>query len=204
MHFRSIRSTAMTLAVALPLAACGSDKVTGVELTQVQVEDLIDALAAVSSDGTGFTVAARAAYAGGDVAPVTLTIDDTSPCPQGGTTRVTGTVTFDETATGATIGANVAQSYSSCAATSPRAVTWTFNGAPGIQQALTGSANFSTGDVTLQGTQTGTFSFSSPSGSGSCTLNLNLSFTGNENTGAAQATLTGTACGRTVNRTFTS
>lgn len=198
---RRIRSFALVAAVAVPVVGCGSDKVSGVDLSQAQVEDMLEALSAVGMDAA--PAIAIQAMNGGNVAPFTLTLDDTSPCPNGGTTRVQGSITFSNTLDGGTYTGNVTQGYTNCAATSSQNVVWTFNGNPHVQQTISGSHTISTGNFSATLTQQGAINFSSGAGSGGCSINLNMSLTGNELRRTMQMTMSGTACGRTINRTLT-
>lgn len=186
----SLAFTAFTL-------ACG-DSTGPTALSEAQVEDMLDAMSAVSFAGqvSGPGLFVKRA---GVVANATVTVSETVECPNGGSATVNGTVTDNPDA--GTFTAQITQAFSACAATSEAGRVWTFNGDPNIVTNVSASQNASTGAFSITATQVGGVKFASDIGAGSCALNLTLTISGNQTSGTA--TLNGTACGRTIQRSIT-
>lgn len=189
------RSASLVLA-ALSIA-CG-DSTGPTALSEAQVEDMLDAMSVVAYasqvGGPGLFVK-RA----GQVANATVTVSETVECPNGGSATVNGTVTDNPDA--GTFSAQITQGFSSCAAASGAGRVWTFNGDPSIVTNVSATQNASTGAFSITATQAGGVKFASDIGAGSCALNLTLTISGNQTSGTA--TLNGTACGRTIQRSIT-
>jgi hypothetical protein len=185
-------------ALAAFTMACGDSTAPGVTLSEAEVEDMLEAMTAVSfigqASGSGFFVS-RA----GQTANATVTLSETVECPNGGSATVSGTATDNPDA--GTFSAQITQGFSACAATSEAGRLWTFNGNPNIVTSVQGSFNQSTGAFSLTAAQTGGIRFASDLGEGSCAIDLTLTLTGT--TTSASATLSGTACGRTIQRSIT-
>lgn len=122
----------VTLLSAISLAACGGGTEPKViQFTQAQVEDMMDALATLGTFDTGPGFARASALSNADVlAAFTTTLDETEPCPAGGTQRLQGTVTGDDA--GTQITGQITQTFQACRATGSSGKTWTFNGAPSL------------------------------------------------------------------------
>lgn len=188
-----IRSLAAA-SLAFSLVACGSDDSTGpqLDLTDAEVQDMIDALEAIGSFDVGVSVAS-AALRNPDVALYTFTMDESEPCPEGGTIRIQGTVSGADDGTSAS--ANLTESFTNCAARSPNSNTlWTFNGAPNIKIMMNSTYNNNTGAYTGNGTVTGALSASSTAGNGNCSFNITMNFQGTNN--SESGSVSGTVCGK--------
>lgn len=187
------------LAAVLTLAACGggTEPTKQLDLTEAQAEDMMDALSAVGAFSGMYRQ--TAGYGAGRTALVTVTVDDTTPCPNGGTLRTQGTFNSDDA--GSSFSANVTQSYAGCKATSSSGTLWTFNGAPNIATTFTMSFSESTGAYSMNGTQKGALDVASSVGSGRCNIDLTYTASGNDTTGQYTASISGTVCGRTISVT---
>lgn len=187
-----------SVALAAASLACGDSTAPNVTLTDAQVGDMLDAITAVSFASTG-AGGGLFVHGAGETANVTVTLSETVSCPNGGSASVNGTVTGDP-ATGA-FSAEVTQGFTACAAPSKQGRVWTFDGDPNIVTELSGTENATTGAFSLTATQVGGVKFASNLGAGSCALDLALTASGNATSGTV--TLSGTACGRTIQRTVT-
>lgn len=193
------RTIVAALAAVLTLSACGdSTAPAAIQLTDAQAEDLMEALALVGG-ATAFSQQA-AEYRASATQLLTMTVDQTDACPNGGTYRMQGTFTGNDAGTSAT--AAITQSYNACKAMSSNDVLWTFNGAPNIVINFTMTSNPTTGAFTMNGTQKGAIDASSSVGSGRCAIDLTYSMQGNDNTGAMNMSVTGSVCGRTITVTI--
>jgi hypothetical protein len=185
-----------SLAIAALGIACG-DSTAPVTLSEAHVEDMLEAMTSVSyigqASGAGFSI--RRA---GQVANATVTVSETVECPNGGSVTVSGTATDNPDA--GTFTAQITQGFSACAATSEAGRVWTFNGNPNITTNVSASQNQATGAFSITATQAGGVRFASDLGEGACNINLTLTITGNAT--SVSATLGGTACGRTIQRSI--
>lgn len=189
------------LAAALTLSACkDSGAPAMLELTEAQATDMMEALSAVGSS-TGFFHRTAEYRQGPNVQLATITLDQTDPCPNGGTHRMQGTLNMNDAGTQMT--ANITQGYTGCKSTSPNRVLWTFDGAPNIVFQFTMTMSATSGDYSFTGTQEGAIKAASSLGSGQCAINLAYTGSGNAQTGSGSATVSGTVCGRTINFTMT-
>lgn len=192
------RSAVLALPIALALGC--SDGPTGPtgplnELSPESAADAYDALSAVS--GFGPDVGALRAGPGqrvvtvtGPQASLTLPINESEPCPLGGTTTVSGSATINETTFDGSV--DVRQNYNSCGAASSSGREWTFDGNPSIRTRMTFNGETGAGS----GTITGGFRYSSDGESGSCTISLTLTYTD------VSGSVVGTVCGHPINETF--
>jgi hypothetical protein len=166
--------------------ACG-DSTGPSSLSVAQVNDMLDAMAAVSTfasvPGTGMVV---------------VTVSETVDCPNGGTASVSGTV--DENETAGTSTATVTQSFSGCAGTSSSGRLWTFDGNPNIVTNVSTSFNEATGAFSITSSQVGGIRFASDLGSGSCQINLTFTMSGNQS--SVTGSLSGSACGRNIQQSI--
>ncbi len=193
-----LRSAALAAPLAVVLG-CGADGLTG-PLNTLSPEDAVDAfdaLTIVSDIGFGGGAALRADAGlravtdGVTLASFTIELNESEPCPLGGTTTLKGSITInDETYAGS---ADIRQDYSNCRVQSSTGRQWTFNGNPNVRTQVTvneaGSGS---------GTMTGGFGYSSDGASGRCTISLAITFT---ETGGS---VVGTACGQPINEVFDS
>ena len=181
-----------SVALAVFTLACGGDSTApNVNLSEEQVGDMLDAMSVVSAfDASG----SSALRAGGQMASATLSFANSVSCPNGGNASVNGTVSDGATQGSATL--HITQNFSACAATSEQGRVWTFNGDPHIVTDVTTSYNQTTGAYSMTATQVGGVRFSSNLGSGACEVNLTFTLTGDQT--SFSGTLSGTACGRTI------
>jgi hypothetical protein len=171
--------------MGLTLAAC-KDNGPSV-LTEAQVGEMIEAMASVNALG---------AIPGTSMA--IINVSETIDCPNGGTATVAGSVNDNDGSGTATV--QVTQSFNACRATSSHGRVWTFDGDPNVTTNVTMTADEEAQTFSISGSQVGGIRFSSDLGSGSCSVNLTTSMSGGP--GSLQASLSGTACGHTVERSF--
>ena len=184
--------------VALTLA-CG-DSTGPARLSEEQVVDMLDAMSVVAyQDIPGGANMSRASlWAAPQTANATVSVSQTVSCPNGGNASVTGTATDNPDAGTAT--ATITQSFSACAATSSEGRVWTFNGDPNIVTTINSTWNEATGAFTMNMTQEGAIQFASNLGSGRCAIDLTLTMSGNET--SFSMTMSGTACGHTIQQSI--
>lgn len=178
--------------LSLALAACSSDSATGPEeanLTQTEIADVYEAINAVGGFSLNFFggITLRDGAALMDAA-LTETLDETESCPEGGTTRVRGSVTVNETTGSGSL--DMRQSYTNCAVEASSGRVWTLNGDPDIRTRLTVGVSASTQQLSITGTQTGAFRFSSNGTTGRCTIDLRATLT------ETSYSITGRVCGQ--------
>lgn len=207
---RSRVLSGLTVALALGLAACGGDTTSsGDPLSEAEAAELAEAIAEGGFAGFG-TFGAPAMRAPGETAAnVTITLNDTYPCnDEGGTGTVTiaGSMSVnvnDQTGAG-TFGFDYTLTPHGCQVITASDLVFTLDGDPNLQV----DGEFSFSETGAEGTlnYNGGFAWEASDGrAGSCGVDLtanydfNFSTTG---TSSASATLTGTVCGVTVNRTF--
>lgn len=190
-----------TAALGLPFAlvlGCGDGGPTGPlnELSPEAALDAFDALTVVSDIGfTGIAegrvgAAVRAVAKGTTPASLTVPVNETEPCPLGGSTNVSGVLTIDDDTFDGSV--DFRQDYANCRAASSTGREWTFNGSPNVRTQMTFNGDTFAGS----GTMTGGFTYSSEGESGRCTVSLTLTITQNG------GSITGTACGQPINETF--
>lgn len=175
-----------SLALAAFTLACG-DSTGPSNLSQQQVGDMLNAMAAVSSFGSM-----------PGTAPAIVTVSQTVDCPNGGSATVNGTVNENEEAGTATV--HITQGFSGCAATSAQGRVWTFDGNPHIVTNVSMTSNQTTGAFSMTATQVGGVRFSSDLGSGNCQINLTFTLSGNEN--SISGSLSGSACGHNIQQSM--
>lgn len=183
---------------AIGLAACGGDGATAPEadLTPAEAAEVLEALTAVSSVFDLSTFGAEALRSAdlktlrslGSEAALTEQLDESGPCPDGGSTRIRGAVTVNESTGAASI--DVRQSYTNCAVRTESNRTWTINGDPDIRTIVSVTESSFTGSLrgAIVATSAGT--------SGRCTVNVTTSLT------ASAVTISGTVCGESVSETI--
>ncbi len=176
---------------AIGLAACGGDGATAPEadLTPAEAADVLEALTTVSSLSNFGPVALRSVdlktlQSLGSQPALTEQLDESIPCPEGGSTRARGAVTVNDSTGDATI--DVRQTYTDCAVRTESNRTWTINGDPDIRTIFSSTASSFTGSLrgAVVATSAGT--------SGRCTVNVTMSLT------ASAVIISGTVCGESV------
>lgn len=192
-----VTTLAALAALAVSAAACGGDKdSTGPSnsgnLSAAEVADALDALTAVGllDFGLGFQPAGLPV----GLSAQTQSFTETADCPNGGTVRVQGSASVNQTTGAVTV--DIRQTHNGCKSASSSGRVWTFNGNPNLRTQMSASVNQTTGAFSLTGTITGGIRYSSGESSGSCAANITLS--GNQNGG----TISGTMCGQAVNDTW--
>jgi hypothetical protein len=141
---------------------------------------------------------------------VTITLNDSSPCDGGGTVTINGTmsVSANDAGTSGTMSFNYTVAPSGCQVTTSGGKTFTITGDPNMK--ADGDFTFTEGETSssFEGSlnYNGKFSWTSSDGrAGSCgvdlTSNYNFSFGTSGSSGSA--TLSGSVCGVSVNRTVT-
>ena len=176
---------------AIGLAACGGDGATAPEadLTPAEAADVLEALTTVSSLSNFEPVALRSVdlktlQSLGSQPALTEQLDESIPCPDGGSTRARGAVTVNDSTGAATI--DVRQTYTDCAVRTESNRIWTINGDPDIRTIFSSTASSFTGSLrgAVVATSAGT--------SGRCTVNVTMSLT------ASAVIISGTVCGESV------
>lgn len=194
---RSFFRRAMTAAAFVGLAACSGDPTGTGNLSEAELEDMMDAMDAIGA--FSFATFNRVGTSPG-VAALVIPVDDEFDCPGGGTMSQSGSVNANEH-TGAVTG-TVTTDYNDCKGTSSSGRVWTFNGDPSIAMTINYSQNLNTGAFTMSGTQSGGLRFSSNAGSGACSVSLTYSY-GVTSTGTVTGSVTGTVCGESVSHSLT-
>lgn len=205
--------------LSLLVAACSSDSTGPANdtLTDVEFDAMVEALAAAGGFDVTLGVGGAAASPSGAAttampAPsfpdsflllsaetVSLTIEESVPCPEGGTVDVVGGMNGDfDPQTGAGSGTvQLTQTHRSCAATAQESgKTFVFDGQPSI----TTQVSFAIGDTgeldSLQGTQSGGIRWAVDGKEGFCGIQLAYSITGAQS-GTPAISIGGTLCERT-------
>lgn len=219
MHSRFFGSAGAVL-VAFGLAACSGDSTAPAvdTLTDTEFDAMVEALSAAGGFDVTFGVGGAmpsplmAATAEGpaismpdyslllmSAEPVSVSIEESVPCPEGGSVDVAGSMNGDfDTQTGAGSGTvQVIQTHRSCTATAQGSgKTFVFDGRPNI----TTQVSFVIGDTgeltSLQGTQSGGFEWAVDDKRGFCGIQLAYSITGAATENPA-ISIGGTLCERT-------
>ena len=196
----------VALATTAALAACDAGGATGVrdgQLTAAQAASLSRAmLASASTYANGSVPAgargARSMDAAGS-GSFSFTFNTTQACTPQGNVAVAGTIggTADGTARTGTVQANLALTHQGCTVKADDGSTFTLNGDPKIDVALS-AASAASGLTAFQLTETGAFTWSRGDGnSGRCTLNVSANLVA----GTQNVLLSGTFCGFPVTGT---
>jgi hypothetical protein len=188
---------AFVAALAFTVAACGDNPLAAnADLSQAEVEEMMDAMSAIGAFSPfGLSVQS----ASGNVAFIVSQINESAPCPNGGTFSTNGSMNINETTGNFT--AQLTNNYNSCKATSSTNRVWTFNGDPNISQTMSFTSNQTTGAFQMTGSQNGGLSFSSNGASGRCSISINYSVSVTSS-GTETGSITGTVCGKSVNQSL--
>ncbi|MBI2071872.1 MAG: hypothetical protein HYT81_02340 [Gemmatimonadetes bacterium] len=198
----------LSVALALGLAACGGDFTSsGDSLTESEAAELAEELAEGGFVGFGGQAAAPMGAPGEAAARVTIILSDTYPCDEGGgtgTVAVAGSMTADinETTGTGTFEFNYTIAPHGCQVTTSGGKVFTLDGDPNLGVA----GNFTWSQTSAEGTLTydGRFKWEASDGrAGACGVDLTANYDFNfSSTGSSgSATVSGTVCGVTVNRT---
>jgi hypothetical protein len=198
---------ALAPVLALGLAACGGGfTASGDPVTESEAADLAQGLVQGGFAGFGSFAGAPSRAPSATATNVTITLNDTAPCEGGGTVALNGSMTanVDQSGNSGTFGFNYTVAPSGCQITTGGGKTFTINGDPNLK--AQGDFTFSSGtnSETFQGSLSynGKFKWTSSDGrAGACgvdlTANYNFTFA---TTATGTATMSGTVCGVTVNR----
>lgn len=189
------------LAAAVGMLACSKDSATAPEatLTTEEVYDALEAISAIGVDLGEFPLARDASTASamqllrigpGATAAYTESIDESAPCPNGGTTRLRGSVTVNENTGAGSI--DLRQTFSNCGSTSTGGRLWVFSGDPDLRTLIASSFNPQTQEFSISGSQRGAFRFNSDGASGRCSVDITITVT------ETTVRQTGRVCGRDV------
>ena len=182
--------------------ACGDSTGPG-NLSEAQVGEMVEAMQMVSmmampsDDQASFAADPLRAF--GERANATVSYSETVDCPDGGSASVNGTVTGNDAGTSLT--AQLTQNFSACRATAESGRVWTFDGNPSIVTTLNATSNEAAGTFTLSWNQVGGITYASDLGSGNCQVNLTFTMSGTAS--SLTASLSGSACGRNIQRSIT-
>ena len=195
-------------ATVFGLLACNDGTAPDAGITQADVNQLandIDALSVTTLGDVGVTAFAPSfTVLGSDasdlslryaVTPVNRTINNTHPCPAGGTVTIAGSSvgTSDPVAHNLSVTTTVTKTDAACAFNS-RGGLLTLNGNPNVQ--IVGTVNVVAGKpVGLQTlSHKGSVTWTRGTKSGTCNIDVTSTF----DPAAATFTVTGTMCGRAV------
>ncbi|MBI3789960.1 MAG: hypothetical protein HY275_03685 [Gemmatimonadetes bacterium] len=174
------RSRLPVLSMLAVVAACSGSTGPQPALSDAEARELFAAMSSVSTPTVSLEPALQAA---GGPAPSVI-LDQTVPCPAGGTAHVTGT--SNSTASGTT--AQVTEAFADCAASAPGASrTWTMNGAVTVN-----ATTQSTG--ALAASITGSIRAATAGRSATCDVGITITV----GAGGAGGSVTGTVCGRAI------
>jgi hypothetical protein len=185
----------MAAAVVLA-AACSDSTAPNVQLDDAQVDDMMEAFSALGTQNvtpTNFPA---------NMAAVTLNVNASVECPQGGTRSYTGSWTVDDETD--ELSHAVTHDFAACRATAASTGrVWTFDGEPNIVSTFNISTDPTSEVTTFTGTQTGGVRFTSDLGTGVCNLNTTTTMTltpaaSPGGAGSFTLSITGTVCGRSV------
>ena len=190
-----------SVALAALTLACGDSTGPSAKLSEEQVADMLDAMSAVASFGDvpGPALAADPLATVTAMANATVSVSQTVSCPDGGSASVNGTANDDPAA--GTMSVQITQNFMGCRATSESGRLWTFDGNPNIVTNVSASYNETTGAFSMTATQVGGIRVASDVGSGSCQINLTLTMSGNDT--SFSGSLSGSACGHTIEQSVT-
>ncbi len=175
---------ALVLTALFGVLACDSSTEPLI-LTEEEAADAFDALSAI---GFGFFGGGGSSLASlksaEDLANAIETIDETMPCPNGGTVTMEGEVEETET----TFSVDIRQDYDNCVSTSSSERVWTFNGDPNIRTLLNATESSFSGSIK------GGIEFSSEGTTGTCKIDIKITTNG----------INGKVCGRSIDESLSS
>lgn len=197
-----MRKVIPLLTLAGFIAACGDGPTnSGDTLTQQQAEELAGVV--IEYGFAGFGGVANAAQGGGAMQSISYDVDDSGPCPDGGTVALKGSINIDVSAnqTDATLGYDYTITHNSCKATGENGTVFTLSGDPNVK--ATGTMNFHQ-DTGIDGSLNydGGVSWMAEGMSGTCAMDLSANFDFSA-AGTGSATVSGNVCGISINRSVT-
>lgn len=215
------RLAILTLAVAVPLAACGGDDGVGLSgdplsdaeaqaLSQVVMSQGLEA----SQEAEAAASAARAAGSSASAVPFTYDVDVTTSCFLGGTYNVVGTLAGDVTLNGEEIETldatySLQHTHSDCGVPVPvegSEVEFTLDGHPNVTHTYDLSVD-SGSSVELAGDIGGALDWATDDGrSGTCPIDFTIDVSGfslSETTGSLSVAVDGVVCGVSISESLT-
>lgn len=187
------------------MAACGDAGSTGDPLSDAEVQELAAELVAASFTSGSFS---RSGPLRAPAVEITLTINETNACEGGGTVTVNGTFKAsvnDQTGSG-TFTLDYTSTPNGCVINTSSGKVFTVTGDPNIKVNGTFDVTQTTSGGTVKGdlTHNGKFKWTSNDGrAGGCgiALKVTYNFTTSDTSTSGSATMSGTACGTSINRT---
>jgi hypothetical protein len=205
MSLKKMFPYALTALLTLSTACGGDDDdddptgPSGDQLSTTEFSSMLDAMAQVGLFAFSPGLLSGPPSTPGIAAQAqTVPLDETEPCPNGGTVRLAGNVTFSAPSqTSFSYNGNLTQTFNGCKAAGLDGTVFTFSGSPsfGLQMTLTQE----TYDITLH--NGGNIGWALPSKSGSCSLNPNITATYNVS-GTYAGSVSGSVCGQSISETF--
>jgi len=215
------RLAMLTLAVAVPLAACGGDDGVGLSgdplsdseaqaLAQVVMSQGLEA----SQEAEAAQSAARAAGSSTAAIPFSYDLDVTTPCVVGGTFNVVGSVDGDVTFDGEEIQTldatySFQHTHSDCAVpvmVEDSEIEFTLDGHPNVTHTYDIIADAGS-SVELAGDIDGAVDWATDDGrSGTCPINISIDVAGfsfSETTGTLSVAVDGVVCGVSISESLT-
>jgi hypothetical protein len=204
MSLKKVLPYALTALITMATACGGDDDddttgPTGDTLTSAEFSSMLDAMAQVGLFAFSPGVIGGPPVSAGITAQTqTIPVDETAPCPNGGTVRLAGNVAVGAASqTSFTYDGNLTQTFTGCKAAGSDGSVFTFSGTPTYGIHMTFAQN--SYDIDLS--NGGTIGWALPSKNGTCGLNTNISATYNTS-GQYSGAITGSVCGQSVNDTF--
>ena len=186
---------ALVAAMAFSLA-CSDSTAPNIELTEDQVNDMMDAFSAIGS-----TPDAASASNASNMAALIINQTVTVDCPNGGTMTDAGIINANEQTNVITFSST--QTFTACKATSTSGRLWTFDSNPNLTSTFTMTSNEETGAFSMTGSQTGGLRVASDLGSGACEFDVSYTMNitpvpGTEGEFTVTGSVSGTVCGRSI------
>lgn len=215
------RLAILTLALAVPLAACGDDNGVGLSgdpLTDAEAQALAQIVMSqgleASQEAEAAASAARAAGTSGAAVPIDAQVDVTTPCILGGTYNVVGSLDGDVTFSGEEIQTldatySLQHTHTDCGVpvqVEGSEVEFTLDGHPNVTHTYDISVD-SGSSVELAGDIEGAVDWATDDGrSGTCPITIAIDVSGfslTETTGSLSVGVNGLVCGVSISQSLT-
>lgn len=215
------RLAIFTLAVAVPLAACGGDDGVGLSgdpLTDAEAQALAQVVMSqgleASQEAEAAASAARTAGTSGASVPIEYDVDVTAPCPLGGTYNVAGSLDGDVTFVDAEIQTldatySLQHNHSGCGVPvqiDGSEVDFTLDGRPDVTHTYDISVDAGS-SLELSGIIQGAVDWATGDGrSGTCPIDFTIDVSGfslSETTGSLSVAVDGVVCGVSISESLT-
>lgn len=185
-----LRHALWALPVVVTFACSDGPTAPAIVLSDAEITDAFGALMTVG--GLGMDTELREAVEPSmGSASITQSLSETTPCPAGGSVRISGSVSSNTSGTSTTI--DLRQRHLVCAVEGASGRLWVFNGDPNIRMKVTLHIDELSEDFTMTGSFTGAVLIESEGNSGRCAFNLTMSL------GISDVSVSGTVCGREFN-----